>query len=71
MIDGTKVLSQVEDKTEKPDEFEFEANEVYALDFCMTTGEGKVNHQSHVATTETTCVSDLSVCVCAWTAQGG
>merc|ERR1719424_586381 len=40
-IDGEKVIINREDPENKVDEFEFEPNEVYAIDIVMSTAEGK------------------------------
>ena len=42
VIDGTKMIMLVEDEAtgQKPEECTFEPYEVYAVDVCMTTGEG-------------------------------
>lgn len=41
IIDGSKVIINKTDADKKVDEFEFEPNEVYAMDIIMTSGEGK------------------------------
>lgn len=41
VIDGNKVVIQREEPDQKVDDFEFEVNEVYAVDVCFSTGEGK------------------------------
>ena len=41
VIDGNKVIIGREELDQKVEEFEFEANEVYCVDVCMSTGEGK------------------------------
>lgn len=42
VIDGNKVIISVSNPDTKVDEFEFEENEVYAIDIVTSTGEGKV-----------------------------
>jgi len=41
VIDGNKVIVQREEPDKKVDEITFEVNEVYAVDICFSTGEGK------------------------------
>jgi len=41
VIDGTKTIVNCPQEGEKPEEFEFELNEVYVIDVVMSTGEGK------------------------------
>lgn len=41
VIDGNKVILNKSTPEMKADEAEFKENEVYALDICMSTGEGK------------------------------
>ncbi|KAI3441406.1 Peptidase_M24 domain-containing protein [Psidium guajava] len=41
VIDGNKVIISVSNPDTKVDEFEFEENEVYAIDIVTSTGEGK------------------------------
>merc|ERR1740123_845007 len=41
VIDGSRVIFGAPLEGEKPEEFEFEMNEVYCLDVVMSTGEGK------------------------------
>jgi curved DNA binding protein len=41
VIDGERVIIGKQDHESKVDEITFEANEVYAVDIVMTTGEGK------------------------------
>eukprot|EP00850_Spirogloea_muscicola_P022800 SM000312S11993 [mRNA] locus=s312:82782:85204:- [translate_table: standard] len=41
VIDGNKVVLSITNNETRVDEFEFEDNEVYAIDVVMTTGEGK------------------------------
>jgi len=41
VIDGEKVIMNKSDIEQKVEEVEFAANEVYAIDIVMTTGEGK------------------------------
>ena len=42
MIDGGDCVHQVSDKDTKVEEVEFAVGDVYQLDVCMTTGQGKV-----------------------------
>ena len=42
VIDGNKVIIAREDATQKVDDCTFEENEVYAIDICLSSGEGKV-----------------------------
>lgn len=42
VIDGNKVIISVTNPETRVDEFEFEENEVYAIDVVTSTGEGKV-----------------------------
>jgi len=41
VIDGNRAIFNCPIEGEKPEEFEFEMNEVYCLDVVMSTGEGK------------------------------
>jgi len=41
VIDGSRVIVNCPQEGEKPEEFEFEMNEVYCIDVVMSTGEGK------------------------------
>ncbi len=41
VIDGNKVMLMRADPEQKVDEVEFQANEVYAIDIVLSTGEGK------------------------------
>lgn len=41
VIDGNRAIFNAPIEGEKPEEFEFEMNEVYCLDVVMSTGEGK------------------------------
>lgn len=41
VIDGNKVIIAREDATQKVDDCTFEENEVYAIDICLSSGEGK------------------------------
>ena len=41
VIDGNKVILLRSDVDQKVDDQTFELNEVYAIDICMSTGEGK------------------------------
>lgn len=41
VIDGAKVIAQKDEKEARVAEEEFEVNEVYGVDICFTTGEGK------------------------------
>lgn len=41
VIDGNKTIISKSDVDHKVEEFEFEVNDVFALDVVMTTGEGK------------------------------
>lgn len=41
IIDGEKVIISKSDVDQKVDEFEFEPNQVFAMDIVMSTGEGK------------------------------
>jgi len=41
VIDGNKVCIQREQHDQKVDEFEFELGEAYAVDICLSTGDGK------------------------------
>jgi len=45
VIDGNKVVLQREDPEHVVDEIEFEANEVYAIDIALSTGDGKPKEQ--------------------------
>ena len=42
VIDGNKVIVQREEPDKRIDECTFEVNEVYAVDICFSTGDGKV-----------------------------
>ncbi len=44
VIDGNKTILQREEPDQKVEEVTFEANEVYAIDICFSSGEGKVHH---------------------------
>jgi hypothetical protein len=46
VIDGNKTIIQREEPDKKFEEVEFEPNEVYAVDICFSTGEGKVGADS-------------------------
>lgn len=48
VIDGNKVILSVSNPDTKVDEFEFEENEVYAIDIVTSTGEGKVSFPSAI-----------------------
>lgn len=41
VIDGNKTILQREEPDQKVEEVTFEANEVYAIDICFSSGEGK------------------------------
>ena len=41
VIDGNKVFIQKEDPEQKLETYTFEQNEVYSVDICFSTGEGK------------------------------
>jgi hypothetical protein len=41
VIDGNKVISMKDDIENKVEEIEFAANEVYAVDIVLSTGDGK------------------------------
>jgi len=41
VIDGNKVIIGKEQHDQKVDEFDFELGEVYAVDICLSTGDGK------------------------------
>merc|ERR1712019_163827 len=41
VIDGNRVIINAETPEHMVDPFEFELNEVYCIDVCMSTGEGK------------------------------
>jgi len=56
VIDGNKVVIGREELDQKVEEFEFEANEVYCVDVCMSTGEGKPKDSE-----ERTCVFKRAV----------
>ncbi|CAM9575997.1 unnamed protein product [Chrysoparadoxa australica] len=45
VIDGSKVIT-LQDNAEKVDDFEFEPNEVYAVDVAVSGGEGKPRESS-------------------------
>jgi curved DNA binding protein len=51
MIDGEKCIISKTDPEQKVDEFEFEPNQVFAIDIVMSSGEGKTK-----AVDERTCV---------------
>jgi hypothetical protein len=42
VIDGSKIIVQRQEGEAKVEECTFEANEVYAVDICFSSGEGKV-----------------------------
>ena len=50
VIDASKVILLREDADKKVDTCTFEAGEVYAVDVCFTTGEGKPREEvsSHI-----------------------
>lgn len=50
VIDGSRVIINAETVDEKVEEFEFEMNEVYAIDIVMSTGDGKAK-ETEIRTT--------------------
>ncbi len=43
VIDGNKIIHQRVEPEQKVEEVTFEPHEVYAIDICFTTGDGKVS----------------------------
>jgi hypothetical protein len=66
VIDGSKVIVQRQEGETKVEECTFEANEVYAVDICFSSGEGKVRGSMPVAGHSELfeCVSCCVVLVC-------
>jgi len=50
VIDGSKAIYGCPQENEKPEEFEFEMNEVYVFDIVMSTGEGKPKESDYKST---------------------
>lgn len=51
MIDGNKVIIGKRDHTMKVDAATFEPNEVYSVDICLSTGDGKPKQHPETRTT--------------------
>ena len=78
VIDGNKTILQREEPDQKVEENTFEANEVYAIDICFSSGDGKViplhtrlwchtragNNPHHVALVQSRETRRCGSCVC-------
>ena len=69
VIDGNKVIVQREEPEKKVEEVTFEANEVYAIDICFSSGEGKVRvpgarQAGPPALPHSRALARVCVCVC-------